>query len=74
MSEYMFGVSNRRLEDAEVEYRDRVCREEGGYGYVQAKLPGEGWRGWFTAPNLGSPFDERLSDRVMRRINGDDGE
>jgi hypothetical protein len=47
--------------------RDAICVEEGGTGFTYARIPGEGWRGWFTGPNLGDPFDGNLAKRVLAR-------
>ena len=78
MSEYMFGVTRENPGRREAHRWDRICREEGGYGYTELNV-GEGetpgvnngrYQGWFSGPNLGSPFDDRLRDRVMDRIAG----
>lgn len=70
MGEYIFGVrtATTRLPAAEVKRRDRICCEEGGTGYVQIKEPTGQWKGWFTGPNLGCPFDRDLAHRVMARV------
>jgi hypothetical protein len=68
MSEYMFGVTRKRLSARDVKRRDRICVEEGGTGYQQICDPGSGWKGWFTGLNLGSPFDDDLRRRVMSRV------
>jgi hypothetical protein len=77
MSENTFGLHRGREEEGVVETKDRICREEGGYGYCYADLPGEGWRGWFSAPHRGQPFDRdlarRVLERVEREIDDDDG-
>lgn len=62
MSEYMFGVIREKLSARECQRRDRICREEGGYGYSQiddshgTAVDGR-WLGWFSGPNQGEPFD-----------------
>ncbi len=69
MSEYNFGDSTkRRLSDTEVITRDRICRNYGGNGYTQTRQPGQGWMGWFSAPNRGEPFDGQLAARVMAAV------
>lgn len=67
MSEYMFGVSRGREPRAQVETKDRICKEEGGTGYVYADIPGTGMQGWFTGPNQGEPFNRQLANRVSAR-------
>lgn len=68
MSEYLFGVTREKLSARECKRRDRICCEEGGWGYTQANIPGTGWQGWFSAPNRGSPFDADLERRVLERV------
>ena len=74
MSEYLFGVSRgAKLSQRTIQRRDRVCREEGGHGYQQARDGGR-WLSWFSAPNRGEPFDSRLSGRVLCRVLGEEEE
>lgn len=70
MSEFMFGVYRGKLSARECARRDRICRDEGGYGYTQINDPGQGWIGWYTGPNLGAPFDGDLAARVTARVGG----
>jgi hypothetical protein len=79
MSEYCFGGFNRRLPQREVDRLDRICREEGGYGYQQiddshGTAIGGRWIGWFTGPNLGHPFDQDLANRVYARLAAEGGD
>jgi hypothetical protein len=79
MSEYMFGVSYTKPTRKEAKRRDRICREEGGYGLVEVNVrPNEAiginngrYQSWFTGPNYGAPFDEDLKRRVMERIEAE---
>ena len=70
MSEYMFGVRNEKLPEAEVARRESVAQEIAGENahYVQIKDPGFGWRGWFVVPNYGAPFDQRVKDLILRAL------
>jgi len=73
MSEYMFGVTHEKLSARECQRRSRICKAEGGYGYTQiddshGTAVGGRWIGWFSAPNLGAPFDKALARRVLERI------
>jgi hypothetical protein len=71
MSEHMFGVTRHKLSARDVARRDRICREEGGYGYTQvddSPAHGNRWIGWFVGPNRGEPFNRQLADRVLARI------
>lgn len=67
MSEYMWGVG--RGEVANYDEIDRVAREVGGYGLTNVDLPGEGWRYWFSGPNLGSPFDAALERETREALS-----
>jgi len=76
MSEYMFGAQRTKVTAREATRRDRICRDEGGYGYSQideshGTSAGGRWLGWFSGPNRGEPFDRALAARVLARI-GDD--
>lgn len=73
MSEYMFGVTHRKLSARECKRRDRICQDEGGYGYSQiddshGTADGGRWIGWFSGPNRGEPFDGQLAARVLARV------
>lgn len=73
MAEYMFGVTRRKLSAPVVKRRDRICTEEGGWGYTQINeshgTDHRGrWVGWFTGPNRGEPFDGDLAARVYARV------
>ena len=68
MSEHMFGYAMGHVTRKEEDRRDAICIEEGGYGFTQINDPGHGWKGWFTGPNLGAPFDGALASRVLARI------
>ena len=72
MSEYIFGVTRVSTSDEEAECLDRICREEGGNGFVSYSAPGNDVRGWFTGPNLGFPFDRALSTSVLDRVRQDE--
>ena len=72
MSEYMFGVTHGKVSRAESARRDRICQDEGGYGYTQmdqshGTAHGGRWIGWYSGPNRGEPFDRDLAARVRAR-------
>jgi hypothetical protein len=73
MSEHMFGLTRQKLPVEEIKRRDRICREEGGYGFTQidesyGTAIGGRWLGWFSGPNHGEPFDGDLARRVLARV------
>ena len=68
MSVCMFGITNKKLSQAEVERNDKACKAEGDYGYTQIQESNGQYRGWFSGPNHGSPFDADLAARVLNRI------
>lgn len=67
MSEFMFGVSRRRLNARERAICERIAREHGA-DLIECTLPGTGYQRWFTAPNLGEPFDSRTALAVRDAI------
>mgnify|MGYP001145623081 CR=1 FL=1 len=78
MSEYCFGVTYDKPAKREAERWDRICKQEGGFGYTEVNRK-EGdciginngrYQGWFVGPNYGAPFDEQLAQRVFDRIDG----
>ncbi len=73
MSEYMFGVRRGKTPAREAQRLDRICVDEGGYGFTQidqshGTAHGGRWLGWFAGPNRGEPFDRNLAARVLARI------
>lgn len=70
MSAHMFGVERAKLPKREVQRRDRICRQLGGYGYEQIDESHGGgrWLGWFSGPNRGEPLDCELARRVMDAV------
>ena len=67
MSEHMFGVTRAKLSAREVRRRDRIAKAAGAHGFNYTK-DGQGHIGWFTGPNLGSPFDRDMARRVLGAI------
>lgn len=69
MSDYMFGIiRGRKPSDERIREMNRICREEGGYGFIWYRDPNGSSYGWFTGPNFGNPFDKDLRDRVLKRL------
>lgn len=76
MSEYMFGMTKIKPSRSKVKKMEKICREEGGDGYVEVNVkqgdcPGINngyYQGWFVGPNLGAPFDQQLAKRVGDRV------
>lgn len=46
---------------------DAIAKEH-GVDFVTVHLPGEGPRGWFSGPNRGQPFDDRLAREVREDL------
>jgi len=71
VSEYMFGITRVRVSNSVAKKLDAICKAEGGTGFTgPVTIPGNNVKGWFTGPNLGSPFDRDLSNRVQLAIEG----
>ena len=81
MSEYMFGICKAKPTLAQAKRRDQICKEEGGWGYTEVNRrrgsnPGINhgeYQGWYSGPNRGNPFDDRLARRVMDRVSAEEG-
>lgn len=69
MSEHMWGVTREKPSRATARRWDRICREAGGYGFVEVSDGFPGYLGWFAGPNRGHPFDRHLEQRVAEAIN-----
>jgi len=76
MSEYMWVIGRRKPPRKIARAMDRICREEGGYGFVEFNVR-EGskpdtnngqYLSWLEGPNRGAPFDGDLQRRVTDRI------
>lgn len=71
--EFMWGVithaGKRQISAAECKRMDAACKAEGGTGFVYYYDRAEHrWRGWFTGPNRGNPFDQNLARAVGDRL------
>ena len=55
-TEHHFGVGEGRVSDARGKKIDAIARRFGAT-FTWIRLPGDGWRFWFSAPNRGEPFD-----------------
>lgn len=63
MSEHCFGLGSGHLPRA----ADRIAREHGAYLVNYTEPRGEK-RHWFSCPNRGFPFDERVAEAVMSAL------
>jgi len=70
MSEHMWGGTREKPSRDTARKWDRICREAGGYGFVEITEPTGRYHGWFAGPNRGHPFDRWLEERVEAAITG----
>jgi len=63
---YHFGCGSGRIDDEKAERIDEIARENGAR-FTATKMP-EGWRYWFSAPNLGEPFDRQTAAAVWAAL------
>lgn len=66
MSKFQFGVGNERVSDEMGEAINAIA-EEHDASFTWAEMP-EGWRYWFSAENLGSPFDQATKKAVYEAL------
>lgn len=79
MSPYMINVTKTMPTREQAQRIGEICREEGGYGLVEANvkegsdmgLKGGRYMGWMTGHNRGSPFDQDMAKRVRDRIDAE---
>lgn len=64
MSEFMFGVGRGELTSTAYRKIDKIAGRHGAT-VTNPRLPGTGWKFWFSAPNRGNPFDRQTSDAVF---------
>lgn len=76
MSTFMWGITTRKLTEAETERRDRVARDLGGKGcgFVYDGERPEGPCGWFYKPNEGAPWDVSTARQIMHALGLEVGE
>jgi hypothetical protein len=78
MSTYLWGITYDRPTREEARRRMRAAKAEGAE-YVEVNVrEGEAlginngrYQGWYSGPNYGSPYDERMAARVAARLAGD---
>lgn len=61
---FFFGLGRGRVDATTRALIDRVAARHGAT-FVNANLPGEGWRFWFELPNRGAPFDRATARAVL---------
>lgn len=61
---YHFGVGTGKVSEAQGKKLDKVARKHGAT-FTWAQMP-EGWKFWFSARNLGAPFDDAVREAVLR--------
>lgn len=69
MSEHMYGVSKVRPPRAVAREMEQASKAAGGWGLVEATLPGTGYQRWYTGPNRGFPFDDRLARETYEALD-----
>ena len=68
MSAYLFGLHYGHL----TREADKIAKRHGAT-HVNYTEPWGAKRGWFAAPNRGSPFDQLVADRVHADIEAAGG-
>jgi hypothetical protein len=72
MSDYMFGVTRKRLTQRQIAQCDRICKEQGAKDFVYiGTTPGTDVRGWFTCENLGEPFNGAIARAVRLALEAE---
>lgn len=67
MSEFCFLVGRGEV-PAKTVKKIRAIEKECRVDFHNPKLPGQGYRYWFSGPNRGNPFDRALADEVREAL------
>jgi hypothetical protein len=69
---FHFGLENlgaEPLPKRESARRQRIAAKHDAHWIEIEDPPHSGrWRGWFTGPNLGHPFDRAMADAVLAEV------
>ena len=64
MSQFHFGVGRGAIPAKLAKQVDAIAQKHGA-DFTNVKLPGEGYRYWFSCRNYGAPFDGATAKAVM---------
>ncbi len=75
MGEYMWGITYEKPSRAEAALRQKAAESEGA-DYIEVNVkPGEApginngrYQAWYAGPNMGTPFDEGMAERVKVKL------
>ncbi len=67
MSKYNFGLGRGKIPPRRRAIADRIAARHGA-DLCNPTMPGEGPRYWFSAPNLGEPFDSAVAHAVAEDL------
>jgi len=65
--QYHFGCGKGRIADKTAKRINEIARENGAR-FTATNMPGDGWCYWFSAPNLGEPFDRQTAAAVWAAL------
>lgn len=68
MSEYMFGVGRGKVSAAKAKKVNTIAKKHDAR-FIAANIPGDGFKYWFSGPNLGAPFDKAMADAVYADLD-----
>lgn len=73
MSEFHFfaGSGKGKIDDETYEKVSSLAKDN-GVTFVYTKLPGDGYRHWFSARNYGHPFDQALANSIREQLKEQD--
>jgi hypothetical protein len=70
MSEFNFGTGHGEVSTRERQRIEKICKQfsRREVTFTVAKIAGDGPRYWFSATNLGHPFDEQIENEVLAAV------
>jgi hypothetical protein len=67
-AEFMFGVGRGKLSAREKAMAERTAKRAGVSFAGNPNMPGQGFMYWFTAKNLGEPFNTSTARQVAEAL------
>lgn len=68
MSSFSFCIRDVELSPSEVAGHRAIAEQHGAEFIYPGRMPGTPTTGWFTAPNLGEPFDRDRARAVRMAL------
>jgi hypothetical protein len=76
MCQYFFGVTTVKPTRKVAKQMNKICLEEGGYGFDEVNVKAGSapninhgnYQGWFCVHNMGNPFNQDIEKRILDKV------